>query len=177
MRSTLRHIGLVAALAVARAAMAQDVPPPPNRLPTADNPKTDLDKIGDTMENVATKPLKDLNIIQARVDPEIERIMEDPYSLKGIRTCAQYKAEVEKLTRVLGPDVDAPEFKRKAKTPAEQALSLGESAAGSLIPFSGIIRRLSGAQAKQDFAKAAIYAGSMRRSYLKGNARNKGCKV
>lgn len=139
--------------------------------------RSGLDKVGDTMENVATKPLKDLNIIKAKVAPEVERIMAAPYEITGIKTCAQFKAAVTELTAVLGPDVDAPEFQKKAKSPAEQALSLGESAAGSLIPFSGVIRRLSGAEHKQNYAKAAIYAGSVRRAYLKGTARAKGCKI
>jgi hypothetical protein len=169
MRNPWLNFGLVACLVTAVAAPAQQPAPAP--------PKSDLDKVGDTMENVATKPLKDLNIIQAEVDPGIERIMAAPYSLQGIKTCAQYKAAVGRLTAVLGPDVDSPEFKKKDKTPAEQALSLGESAAGSLVPFSGVIRRLSGAEAKQNYAKAAVYAGSVRRAYLKGTARAKGCKI
>jgi hypothetical protein len=173
MRSTWRHLGpaacLAACLTTAVAAMGQPSP--------AEAPKSDLDKIGDTMENIGTKPLKDLNIINDKVDPEIERIMAAPYSLKGIKTCAHYKTAIGKLTAVLGPDVDSPEFQKKDKSPAEQALSLGESAAGSLIPFSGVIRRLSGAEAKQNYARAAVYAGSVRRAYLKGTAHAKGCKV
>jgi hypothetical protein len=168
MRNTVRHIGLAIALAVTAAAMAQ---------PASEKPQSDLDKVGNTMENIGTKPLKDLNIIQTKVDPGIERIMAEPYSMKGLRTCADYKAAITRITEVLGPDVDSPEFKKKDKTPAEQALSLGESAAGSLVPFSGVIRRLSGAEAKQNYAKAAVYAGSVRRAYIKGTARAKGCKI
>lgn len=174
MNDFMRRAGFVALMALATPALAQT--PAPEK-PKSD-PKSDLDKVGDTMENVATKPLKDLNIIQAKVDPEVERIMAAPYALNGIKTCAQFKTAIGKLTAVLGPDVDAPENRAKNdKSPAEQALSLGESAAGGIIPFSGVIRRLSGAQAKQDYAKAAIYAGSVRRAYLKGTARAKGCKV
>lgn len=168
MRLHLRQIAMATALLTAATALAQATPQPP---------KSDLDKVGDTMENIGAKPLKDLNIIQDKVNPDIERIMNDPYTLKGIKTCADYKAAITRLTTVLGPDVDSPEFKKKDKTPAEQALSLGESAAASLVPFSGVIRRLSGAEAKQNYAKAAIYAGSVRRAYLKGMARGKGCKV
>ena len=162
----------------AQAPSAQVLPPPssPVILPT-EKPQSDLGKIGDTLENIGTKPLKDLNIIKPEVDEGIERIMAEPYSLTGIQTCSQYNAAIGRLTYILGPDVDSPEFKKKAKTPAEQALSLGESAAGSLIPFSGIIRRLSGAEAKQNYAKAVVYAGSVRRAYLKGRASAKGCKI
>ena len=171
MTMILRHVALVAALAMGSAALGQSPPP-------ADTTsKTDLDKIGDTVENIGAKPLKDLNLIQPKIDPAIERIMAAPYSLQGMKTCSQYRTAVKRLTEVLGPDVDAAENQHKAKSPAEQALSLGESAAGSLIPFSGVIRRLSGAEAKQNYAKAAIFAGSLRRAYIKGTARAKGCRV
>lgn len=139
--------------------------------------RSDIDKVGDTLENIGTKPLKDLNIIKAKVAPEIERIMAEPYSLKGIKTCKQFRTAIGKLTAVLGPDVDSPQLQSKEKSPAEVALSLGESAAGGIIPFSGVIRRLSGAEARQKYALAAVYAGSVRRAYLKGTARARGCKV
>lgn len=169
MHFPLRHLSFALAVTIAAAATAQT--------PPTDKPQSDLGKIGDTMENIGTKPLKDFNLIKPEIDEGLERIMAEPYSLAGIRTCSQYSAAIGRLTYVLGPDVDSPEFKKKAKTPAEQALSLGESAAGSLIPFSGVIRRLTGAEAKQNYAKAVVYAGSVRRAYLKGNARAKGCKI
>ena len=115
--------------------------------------------------------------VMGEVAPEVERIMAAPYDLTGLRTCAQYKTAVGKLTAVLGPDVDSPQTQKSDKSPAEVALGLGESAAGGIIPFSGVIRRLSGAEARQKYAQAAIYAGSVRRAYIKGTARAKGCKV
>jgi hypothetical protein len=168
MRTVLRSVAVAAALTAATA-LAQ--------VPPSEAPQRDIDKIGDTMENIGTKPLKDFNLIKPEIDEGLERIMDEPYSLAGIRTCSQFNAAIGRLTYVLGPDVDSPGFKKKAKTPAEQALSLGESAAGSIIPFSGVIRRLTGAEAKQNYAKAVIYAGSVRRAYLKGTARQKGCKI
>lgn len=163
---------LITPLAVTTPALGQQAAP-------AASPKerSDIDKVGDTLENIGTKPLKDLNIIKPEVAPEIERIMAAPYSLKGIRTCAQFRSAVGKLTTVLGPDVDSPQVQSKDKSPAEVALSLGESAAGGIIPFTGVIRRLSGAEARQKYAQAAIFAGAVRRAYLKGTARAKGCKV
>jgi hypothetical protein len=168
MRTILRSFATAIALFTAAAALAQ---------PASEPQKSDLDKVGDTVENIGAKPLKDLNIIQDKVNPDVERIMKEPYSLKGFNSCSQYKTAIGKLTAVLGPDVDSPEFKKKDKTAAEQALSLSESAAASLVPFSGVIRKLSGAEAKQNYAKAALYAGSVRRAYLKGVAKGKGCKL
>ncbi|KAB7644806.1 hypothetical protein [Polymorphobacter fuscus] len=175
MKTTLRFIGVAAVLAIATSAGAQNTVKAGAQTNTDE--KSDLDKVGDTMENIGTRPLKDLNIIKAKVAPEIEAIMQEPYSLKGIRSCAQFKTAINRMTAVLGPDVDSPQTQKDDKTPAEVALSLGESAAGGIIPFSGVIRRLTGAEARQKYAQAAIYAGSVRRAYLKGTARAKGCKV
>lgn len=181
MRSNLRHGGmaaaLIAALAIGGAARAQAPAADPAATPAAEKPRSDIDKVGDTVENIGTKPLKDLNIIKADVSPEIERIMARPYALDGLKTCTQYRAAITRLTEVLGPDVDSPRLQKAEKSPAEVALDLGESAASGIIPFSGIIRRISGAESQQKYAKAVIYAGSVRRAYLKGLVRGKGCKA
>ena len=169
MTRKLGFAGLAAVLALGGAATAQTS--------TTEKPRSGVDKVGDTMQNIGERPLKDLNIIKPKVAPEIERVMAAPYALTGIKTCAQFKTAVGKLTAVLGPDVDSPQTQNSDKSPAEVALSLGESAAGGIIPFSGVIRRLSGAEARQKYAQAAIYAGSVRRAYLKGTARAKGCKI
>ena len=81
-------------LVLANAAAAQQANPP------APKERSDIDKVGDTVENIGAKPLKDMKIIKDKVDPKIEAVMAEPYSLKGIRTCAQYKAEIGRMTSV-----------------------------------------------------------------------------
>ncbi len=138
----------------------------------------DGDRALNTMENIATKPLKDMNIIKKKVAPELEAMMAEPYSMKGLRTCRQIITEVKKIDEMLGPDVDSPEALEAAKkqTPAEFVFGATEAVAGSLIPFTGLIRFVSGAQKRERYAQAAVFAGSVRRAYLKGTARNRGCK-
>jgi hypothetical protein len=145
----------------------------------SDSEKNDGDRALDTMENIATRPLKDLNIVKKKVPPELEAMMDDPYSLAGLRTCRQYAAEVRKITKMVGPDVDSVEARasKKKQTPAEFAFGATEAIAGSLIPFSGVIRFVSGAQKRERYAQAAVYAGTVRRAYIKGMARSKGCKA
>lgn len=172
MTTTIGWRGVIVLTAVLAAAV-----PVAGQQATPEKERSDIDKVGDTMENIGEKPLKDLNIIGPKVAPEIERVMAAPYALTGIKTCAQFKTAIGNLTAVLGPDVDSPQTQKKDQSPAEVALSLGESAVGGIIPFTGVIRRLSGAEARQKYAQAAIYAGSVRRAYLKGTARAKGCKV
>ena len=138
---------------------------------------SDIDKIGNAAESVVEKPLKDLNLMKDKIPPEIQAILDKPYSLKGLKTCSQYSTAIGKLTHVLGPDVDSGVAEKKGENPGEFALSVGQSVAGSLIPGTGIIRKISGADAAQKKAAAAVLAGQLRRAYLKGTARAKSCKV
>jgi len=137
---------------------------------------SDGEKIGNSAENMATRPLRDLNLMKDKIPPELQEIVKAPYALKGIRKCSQYKAAVDDLTRILGPDVDSG-IKRKGQNAGEFALGAAESVVGSLIPGVGLIRKISGADSAQKKARAAVLAGSLRRAYLKGTARAKGCKV
>lgn len=135
------------------------------------------DKVGNTVERIVERPLKDFNIMKTKAKPDLEAVMDDPYSLKGLRTCRQYRAEVAKMTRSLGPDVDAPAAadKSKADSRAEFALGAGEAVANTFIPGGGLIRRISGAEKRQKYALAAVYAGTVRRSYIKGLMLGKKC--
>jgi len=145
-------------------------------LPAAAQEKSDADKVGDTAKNMATKPLKDLNLLRDEVPPELLEVMNNPYSLAGLKTCRQMSAEIARMTSVLGPDVDAVQAK-SGETATEAVLGTAESVVGSLIPGAGIMRRLSGADAAQRKAQAAVFAGSLRRAYLKGRAGGRGCKI
>ncbi len=169
MVGTIRLIGATALLAWHAATMAQAVP---------EKPRSDVDKVGDTAESVVEKPLRDLNLMKDKIPPELLAIQAEPYSLNGLKSCAQYRTAVATMTRVLGPDIDSAAARKKnPQNPGEFALSAGASVAGSLIPGGGLIRKLSGAEAAQMRAQAAVVAGSLRRAYLKGTARAKGCKI
>lgn len=133
-------------------------------------------QVGKSAENIVTKPLKDANVMKSEIPPELLAVMDNPYSLKGLSTCAQYSAEIARMTKVLGPDVDAVKAK-SGDSASEMVLSEVEKVAGGLVPGSSIIRKVSGADAQEKKTKAAVYAGSLRRAYLKGTARAKGCKV
>lgn len=173
MRPALLLIGMTM---LAGAPTLAQTPPPSEK---GSDKINDGDRALDTMENIATKPLKDMNIVKKKVPPELEAMMENPYSMTGLKTCRQYAAEVKRIDGFVGPDVDsaAARADKKAQTPAEFAFGATEAVAGSLIPFSGVIRYVSGAQKRERFAQAAVYAGSVRRSFIKGTARAKGCKV
>lgn len=169
---TMRNLAMALLLGAAAPAFAQATPE------KQAEKVSDIDKVGDTAENIATKPLKDLNLMKDEIPPEVLAVMKDPYSLKGLKGCSQYKAAIGRLTDVLGPDVDSPEANaKKGQNAGEFALGAAESVAGGLIPGMGLIRKISGAEAAQKKAQAAVLAGQLRRAYLKGTARAKGCKV
>ena len=46
---------------------------------------------------------------------------------------------------------------------------------GSFIPFLGVIREVSGANAQDRFWNKALYAGTARRAFLKGIGEQRGC--
>ena len=155
------RFGLLAVLLIASPVLAQS---------------NTAEQLGDSAKTMATKPLRDLNLMRDEIPPKLLAVMQKPYSLEGLKTCKQFAAEIAKLTEVLGPDVDAVKVKA-GETATETVLGTAESVVGSLIPGAGIMRRLSGADAAQRKAQAAVFAGSLRRAYLKGHARGKGCKI
>lgn len=134
-------------------------------------------QVVDSAGRIATAPLRDLNIVRDGIPPELEAIMAEPYSLKGLRGCADYAREIAALTSVLGPDVDSAEARAAKETPTEFMLGATESIVGSLIPGMGIVRRVSGARAAEQRAQAAVLAGQLRRGFLKGRAGGRGCRV
>ena len=129
-----------------------------------------------TAGNIVTKPLKDMNVVKEDIPPILQAAAKAPYSLKGLSSCQSYSAEIAKLNAVLGPDLD--KIKPKPDQSAgEVALGEVEKAAGKLIPGSGIVRKVSGAEAHERKVKGAIQSGWLRRAYLKGSAQAKGCKI
>lgn len=161
----IRHM-VALGLALGTSAVAQET-----------NPKSDIDKVGDSAERMATKPLKDLNLLRDEIPPEIQKIIDRPYDISKLKTCAQLKKAVRELTDVLGPDVDSAQATRKGQNPGEFALGAAESVVGGLIPGMGLIRKISGAEAAERRAKAAVLAGQLRRAHIKGYAKARGCKV
>lgn len=122
--------------------------------------------------DVMTKPLSDMNIKKDEIPPILLAARDRPYDMAGLRTCPAIQTEVRKLDAVLGDDIDVAE-------PGKGGLQVGrlaQSVVGSLIPFGGVIRELSGANEQQRQWNVALYAGSVRRGYLKGMGQQKGCR-
>lgn len=166
MRRFQRHLIVIAAVGLALPATAQTPPP-----------RSTAEQAADSATRVATQPLRDLNMSGGGISPELEAIMKEPYSLKGLRGCADYKREIDRITKLVGPDVDSPEARAAPGTSTEFVLGTAESVATSLIPGRSIVRQLSGANAAEKRARAATLAASLRRAFLKGRASGLNCPL
>jgi hypothetical protein len=134
--------------------------------------QTAVDPKDASAEQVVTKPLTDLNIKKDDIPPVLLAARQNPYELAGLRGCPAIAAEVTRLNAALGEDFDVVADGRRGPGVGNIAKSL----VGSLIPFGGVIRELSGANENQRQWQLALYAGTARRSFLKGYGQQKGCK-
>lgn len=127
-----------------------------------------LEEAGDTV----TEPFDGKEVPQKLMD-----IQDDPYSLTGLRGCSAIITEVRELNDVLGPDVNEKVTKSRAKKREETAGRVAGSAVRSIIPFSGLLGEVTGANAERRRYNIAVYAGTVRRGFLKGVGLQKGCKA
>jgi hypothetical protein len=128
-------------------------------------------------EDAARTPARDLNLDKRDIPRKLIEIQEDPYSLVGLSRCRALIAEVTELNAVLGPDVNEVIEKSKTEKREETASRVGGGLLGGLIPFRGVVREVTGAAAAQRRLDRAIYAGVVRRGFLKGVGLQRGCKA
>lgn len=125
------------------------------------------------MMDVAKTPITDLNVGR---DGEIPALLISagaaPYTLAGLGKCRQIAGAIQELDEVLGPDIDLPSEERDRIS----AGRVGKWVVASFIPFRGLIREVSGANAQDRKVNAAIQAGLTRRGFLKGVGAAKGCR-
>ncbi|WP_242446164.1 hypothetical protein [Sphingopyxis lindanitolerans] len=111
------------------------------------------------------------------VPPKLLAIVGAPYSLAGLGKCAAIIREINELDAVLGPDVNETVDKSRAQKREETAGRVAGSVAGSIIPFRGLIGEVTGANAERRRYAEAVYAGTVRRGFLKGVGLERGCKA
>ena len=111
------------------------------------------------------------------VPAKLQAIQDDPYSLAGIDRCAAIIREITELDAVLGPDVNERADKSRAQKREETAGRVAGSVAGSIIPFRGLIGEVTGANAERRRYAEAVYAGTVRRGFLKGVGLERGCRA
>jgi hypothetical protein len=132
--------------------------------------------------DAATTPLSDLNLVKAEIPPVLAEALKAPYRPPAAAGCEVIAAEVTQLEAVLGADLDVPPSAARPSLLERGSTAAGDAAVGALrgaaegvIPFRGWVRKLSGAERYSREVAAAIAAGSVRRSYLKGVGQARGC--
>ena len=123
------------------------------------------------IRDVAETPLEDIGAKTEEIPVVLNNAVSDPYASEGLTTCNDIVAEIARLDTVLGEDYDV-------AGKQDTGLSVGKAAksvVGSIIPFRGIVREVSGAAGDERKARAAWTAGMVRRGYLKGLGQSRGC--
>jgi|GEM_PF-2565160 len=150
-------------------------PPPPdpsNQMKTSDQLKRE------SVQGAATAPLRDLNVVRAKIPDVLLQALDDPYA-RPPRSfkCAALVALIRPLDEALGPDIDKVPVSDENLMDRGRSTALGVAGdlASDAIPFRGFVRKLSGAEAHDRLVQSAIVAGNVRRGYLKGLGEAKGC--
>jgi hypothetical protein len=132
---------------------------------------------GTMVTDAITQPFADVNLKKRGIPPELLAIREDPYSLEGIRNCRQVIAAVKSLDAALGPDFDQIVVEDKGQKRVQSAKAIAGGFISSLIPFRALIREVTGANKTDDEYREAIYAGVVRRGFLKGYGQHRRCRA
>lgn len=122
-------------------------------------------------QDVAMTPITDLNLAKDPIPAVLLAAVAAPYASDGLVTCERIADAIAPLDATLGPDMDV-------AAPGSERVSAGavaKSVVASFIPFRGVIRELSGAADHQREFQAAIYAGAVRRGFLKGLGQQMKC--
>lgn len=122
--------------------------------------------------DVAKTPLRDLNLDKQVIHEALILAENDPYRITELETCNDIVTEIAALDSILGADYDIAEGSGRDKFSEGR---IGQSVVGSLIPFRGIVREVTGAAGNERALQAAYTAGMVRRAFLKGWGLGRGC--
>jgi len=125
------------------------------------------------LQSAAETPLRNANLVKQAIPPVLTAAMADPYAHPRLVSCKVIAGDVAALTSALGPDFDTGATGDRPGL----APSAVRVAANTFIPFQGLLRYVSGAEAHDRQVIRAIIAGNARRSYLKGLGEARGCTV
>lgn len=129
----------------------------------------------DRAEKIATQPLRDLNMMPRELPQKLLSVQQSPYDTHQLETCAAMAQEVRTLDVLLPADVDAVTYGYAPRNVGEVILDTGGAMIVGMMPFRGIVRAVSGAEAAEARRRFAINAGEARRSFIKGLGLARGC--
>jgi hypothetical protein len=127
--------------------------------------------------NFVEQPLRDVGAVQRQAPGILIQALEAPYALPEPPECGAILAEVSALDEVLGADLDQRgEEGRGFEEDADEMISAAMRGLVN-IPYSGVIRWVSGAERRDREIREAILAGMVRRAFLKGVAHSMACSA
>lgn len=126
--------------------------------------------------DIGAQPARDVGMSKREIPPILEKAFDDPYSLKGLKTCKALAAEVTALNGVLGPDYKVGN-EYKENRAGKLAEAGGKTIVNSIIPFRGLVREITGAAPADRHMNAAVDAGLARRGFLRGVHLKQGCRT
>lgn len=129
----------------------------------------------DHVEDAVTQPAKDVNLKKDKIPQRLMEIQVAPYDLTGMDRCTAILAEIRNLRPLLGPDVNEEARLSRAEKRERSVSRVAGGLIGGLIPFRGVVREVTGANAADQRYRKALSAGFARRSFLKGVAFSRGC--
>ncbi|MBS0363161.1 MAG: hypothetical protein JSR98_17425 [Proteobacteria bacterium] len=111
-----------------------------------------------------------LGLTGADVPPMLALVKADPYKAPVAPACDTIPAEILQLSNLLGPDLDS-----GVAAPEQTLTQRGVEAAKGFVPYSGVVRFVTGANKKDKDMHEAILAGYARRGFLRGMEINLKC--
>jgi len=135
---------------------------------------------------VVQTPFEDLNLKRQAIPPKLQQISSDPYALPPQLLCEGIRKELEELDGLLGPDIctaadpTGSKSSRKGEYIEQGAGFASDQAIGlvrgriEIMPFRGVVRKMTGAEKHAKAVEKAYQAGRLRRAFLKGLAASLG---
>lgn len=131
---------------------------------------------------VVAEPFEDIGIKRTPIPEKLTELVKNPYIEPPAPICLHIAEELEELEKLLGPDVDAKTAKQQkayrdegADIAEDQALSILRGKV-QILPFRGVVRKISGADRHARKVIRAYEAGKLRRAFLKGLALANRCE-
>jgi hypothetical protein len=152
---------------------------PPNSSTTPDKPRPDENWTTEARKKtveIGTQPVRDVGITKREIPPILIKARQDPYSLKGLKTCKQLASEITDLNAVLGVDYVAGNEVKENRA-GKLAEAGGKTVINSIIPFRSLVREVTGAAPADRRLNAALDAGLARRGFLRGVHVKQGCRT
>lgn len=104
------------------------------------------------------------------VPPLLAQVKADPYKAPSAPACDTIPVEITQLSALIGPDIDA-----GTTEPDKSLTQRGMEAAKGFVPYSGVVRFMTGANKKDKEMREAVMAGFARRGFLRGMEVNMKC--